>query len=78
MTIIYQFGSNPRLALEGWDADALSGDDYSSPRALALYDALGANPSDEEYVLAQHIDGRWGLFGLSVEGHCFAVEATAD
>lgn len=73
----YRYGTNPQAALEGWDPDALSGDDYESSRALALYEALGADPSDEEYVLAQHIDGRWGLFGLSVEGHGFATEEPA-
>lgn len=71
----YRYGTNPQAALEGWDPDALGGDDYDSPRASALYEALGADPSDEEYTLALHVDsGRWGLFGLSVEGHSFAVE----
>lgn len=76
---IYRFGNDPQVALEGWDPDALSGDDYESARALALYEALGADPSDEEYVLALHVDsGRWGLFGLSAEGHSFAVEEPAQ
>src|SRR5690606_21651379 len=74
----YRFSNDPQAALEGWDQDALGGDDYDSPRAAALYEALGADPSDEEYVLALHVDsGRWGLFGLSVEGHSFATEEPA-
>lgn len=69
---VYEFGNTPSLALEGWDFESPDAD-YSSPRALALYEALGADPRDEEYVLAVK-DGRWGLFGYTCEGHPFAVE----
>jgi hypothetical protein len=70
----YEFGSDPDFALSGWDPDAIGAEGYDTPRARALYKALGANPSDEEYSLAKHLDGRWGLFGMSVEGHSFATE----
>lgn len=69
---VYKFGNTPSLALEGWDFESPDVD-YSSPRALALYRALGADPMDYEYSLAVK-DGRWGLFGMTVEGHSFAVE----
>lgn len=72
--VVYCFGTVPTLALEGWDFDALGGDAYATQRALALYEALGADPTDYEYSLARHVDGRWGLFGMTVEGHPFAVE----
>lgn len=73
--IVYEFGNSPQSALEDWDFDALSGEDYSSPRALALYSALGADPRDYEYSLARHrYDDRLGLFGFIIEGHTFAVE----
>ena len=71
---VYQFGNSPQLALEGWDFDAVELD-YTTQRAKALYEALGADLSDEEYSLALHRpSGRWGLFGMTVEGHPFAVE----
>lgn len=72
---IRKFSTMPALATEGWDPNACSGDDYETPRALALYEALGVSVRDEEYALAQHTDGRWALFGLTVDGHRFAVEA---
>lgn len=71
---VYKFGNTPSLALEGWDFDAVELD-YTTQRAKALYEALGADPEDYEYSLALHRPtGRWGLFGLRVEGHDFAVE----
>lgn len=60
--------------LEGWDPNKISGCDYGTSRALQLYEVLGASLEDEEYVLAAHDDGRWALFGLSVEGYEYAVE----
>lgn len=71
---VYEFSTVPSLALEGWDFESLDARDYDSPRAEALFRALGADPRDEEYTLALHRDGRWGLFGLICEGHTFAVE----
>lgn len=72
---VYEFGNSPQSVLEDWDFDTLSGEDYSSSRALALYSALGADPRDEEYTLARHrSEDRLALFGLTCEGHAFAVE----
>lgn len=58
---------------DGWDSSLCSGGDYQSARGLALYDALGV-ALDDEYTLAKHEDGRWGLFGPNVEGRKFAIE----
>lgn len=72
--VVYEFCNSPSLALEGWDFENLDARDYYSSRAQALYAALGADVTDEEYALALHVDGRLGLFGLVCEGHAFAVE----
>lgn len=74
---IRTFSSKPELEIEGWDPNVCSADDYASPRATALYNALGVSTKDEEYALAARPDGRWGLFGMSVAGHKFAVETTS-
>jgi hypothetical protein len=58
---------------EGWDFEALSGDDYQSERATRLYESLESDCEDEELVLAKKGDN-WGLFGLSIEGHEYAIE----
>lgn len=71
---IREFSTMPEIALEGWNPNACSGDDYKSPRAKALLEALGVDPSDEEYALAANTDGRWALIGLTVAGHRYAVE----
>ena len=71
---IHTFGTNPSLAIDGWELNA-DGLDYSSERAKALYAALEVSPRDEEYALAVHHEtGRWGLFGLIVTGYSYAVE----
>lgn len=73
--VICRFGTVPPLALEDWDFESPDARDYASQRAQRLYRALGADPSDEEYVLARHrSEDRWALFGATVEGHPFAVE----
>jgi len=68
--------SDVNAATEGWDPNRCSGDDYDTERARCLFAALEADVEDEEYTLCMSQDGsgRWGLFGLSVEGHRFAVE----
>lgn len=71
---VMQFSTMPQLAMDGWDPNAIHGDDYDTDRARALYAALGVDMADEEYALARHTDGRWGLFGLTMEGHRFATE----
>jgi len=71
---VREFSTMPELALEGWDPNGCDGDDYQSPRADALYAALGVDRGDEDYALAAHPDGRWALIGLQVTGHQFAVE----
>lgn len=58
----------------GWDPNQIGGDDYQTPRALRLYAALDVSTDDEEYSLAAHDDGRWALFGLTTEGHPYAIE----
>ena len=75
---IREFPTMPQLALEGWDPNGCSGDDYGTPRAAALYEALGISQNDEEYALARHADGRWALIGLTVEGHQFAIEVPEE
>ena len=72
---IRTFSTMPEIAMEGWDPNACDGADCETPRARALYDALGVSPRDDEYALARNTDGRWGLFGMQVTGHKFAVEA---
>lgn len=69
-------GVHPGQATDGWDPNGCSGSDYETPRALALFEAVGAETDDEEYTLclAQDGTGRWALFGLAVEGHVYAVE----
>jgi len=80
MTVkVYAIGNpealfEPGGVLAGFDRDALSGDDYQSERARALYAALDAWKEDEEYVLGELPDGRWALVGLTAVGHQFAVE----
>lgn len=74
---IREFSTMPLIALEGWNPNACSGSDYDTPRADALYAALGVSKSDEGYALAQHTDGRWALFGLTATGHRFAIECDA-
>lgn len=76
--VVREFSTMPEIALEGWNPNALSGGDYSTDRARALYAALGVSESDEEYALARHSDGRWALFGLTVEGHRYAEESAAE
>lgn len=72
---VYRFGTTPSLVLKDWDYESMDARDYVTPRALALYEALEADPADEEYVLARHrSEDRWGLFGFTREGHAFAVE----
>jgi hypothetical protein len=77
---IYEFSTAPLDAFEeggvlyGFDPDAIDSPDYDSARGLALYEALGVSPDDDEYVLGELHDGRWALVGLTVEGHSFAVE----
>lgn len=69
-------GVHPNEAFEGWDPNKCHGRDYESQRAIALFEAIEANPDDDEYVLckAQDGSGRWALFGLCVTGHPYAVE----
>ena len=64
----------PGGVLFGFNSDVLSGDDYESERARALYEALDVSPENLEYVLGELHDGRWALVGLTVAGHQFAVE----
>lgn len=71
---ILTFSTMPELALEGWDPNACDAADYETRRAAALYEALGVDPKDDEYALAQHTDGRWALIGLTASGHRYAVE----
>lgn len=73
--VVCHFGTVPSLALEEWDFESTDARDYASQRARALYRALGADPEDYEYSLARHrSEDRWALFGMTVEGHPFAVE----
>ena len=74
---IRTFSTMPQLATDGWNPNAIGAEGYDTDRARALYEALGVSPRDEEYALAQHTDGRWALFGLTVEGHDFAEEVDA-
>jgi len=54
------------------DFDYFSGDDYASPEALALYQALEANNEDSELVLGKMANGKMLLAGFSVSGHYVA------
>jgi hypothetical protein len=88
---IRAFSSMPDLAAEGWDPNAVEGDEtYQSARAARLYAALEVSPDDDEYTLAEDARGRWALvleqldggrhgrvFGLTVSGHRYAVELHA-
>lgn len=71
---IRTFSTMSELATEGWDPNRCDGACYRTERAAALYEALGVSTSDEEYALAQHDDGRWALFGMTVTSHRYAVE----
>ena len=75
---ILTFSTMPALALEGWNPNACSGEDYQTPRAAALYSALGVKASDEEYALAASDDGRWALIGLTTSGHRYAAEVDVE
>lgn len=75
---VCEFSTMPELAIEGWDPNGCSGDDYNTERAIALYAALGVSRTDEEYALARHADGRWALIGLTVTGHTFAIEVSEE
>jgi hypothetical protein len=67
---IRAFSSMPDLAAEGWDPNAVEGDEtYQSARAARLYAALEVSPDDDEYTLAEDARGRWALVGLTVSGH---------
>lgn len=68
------FGCAPDLAADGWTDYEFGKTEYETERAARLYAIIGAEIGDEEYSLAKHRDGRWGLFGLTVEGHPYAVE----
>lgn len=73
--VVYRFSTAPHLVMKYWDFESLDARDYESPRALALYSALGVDPRDYEYSLARHRSAdRLALFGLICEGHTFAVE----
>lgn len=74
---IRMFSTMPELATEGWDPNACSASDYATPRASALYEALGVSRDDEQYALAEHADGRWALIGLTVTGCRYAVEVSS-
>jgi len=60
--------------LFGADPNTVGMNDYTSPRAQALYQALGADQVDEEYQIAELPDGRWALIGLTGDGQAFAIE----
>lgn len=76
---VFEVGAAPAAV---WDAvsyavqNPLDAKAYGTPRSAALYSALDAREEDEEYSLVELADGRWALFGLNVEGHRFAVEAS--
>ena len=58
----------------GWNPNKIEERFYTSSRSLDLFDALNVYPSDRAYHLAQHDDGRWGLFGPPDKGEKYAVE----
>jgi len=64
----------PGSPLFGFDPDVVSGEDYENVDARALFEALGASPEDEDFILGELPDGRWAVVGLMVAGHKFAVE----
>ncbi len=64
---------DPESPLYGFDVTAVSGPDYDTPQAKALYDALGTGLDDEEMILGALPNGKWALVGLAVQGHIFAV-----
>jgi hypothetical protein len=80
MIKVYEFGFNPYAEfkkgglLEGFDQDAVSGDDYETERARNLYDILGAGLEDDKYILGQLSNGKWALISETVWGYMFAVE----
>ena len=74
---IRTLNSNVGMVTDGWELNACDADDYASPRATALYKALGVSPDDKEYMLASRPDGRWALFGILCAGHKFAMETTS-
>mgnify|MGYP000983819824 CR=1 FL=1 len=66
------------LADAGWDTNACTFADYQSPRAAALFAALGLSLDDKAYALARHADGRWALFQVessTPESKRYAYEA---
>jgi len=79
--LYYRFGPAPDRAfdddgpLAGVDAAAVADEAYTSPRATALFAALGVSPDEESYVLGALPGGRWALHGPLVEGNQFVVEA---
>lgn len=74
MTIeIRTFSTMTDLAGE-WNPNTCDAADYETPRARALYEALGVDAGDMEYALAKSADGRLALIGLTSAGHRYAVE----
>ena len=73
---VWDHASLDDVTAEVGDPNGCSGDDYWTPRALALYAAMDASVDDYEYALCRLPDGRWALCGLTVEGHRYAVEIT--
>lgn len=77
---VFTYGPRPEVEeqeggnLHGF-TDEPSGDDYTSDRALALFEAIGASTSDDDIVLLSHPDGRWAITNLTESGYKFAVEA---
>lgn len=70
---IRTFSTMTDLAGE-WNPNACDASDYETPRARALYEALGVDASDMEYALAKSADGLLALICLTCEGHRYAVE----
>lgn len=81
LIVVCRFGVVPNygvfwVQLENWDPEVLDAAAYESPRAKALYAALGVDNDDWEYVLVKHrSEDRWGLVGPTGENMSFAVEA---
>ncbi|HWQ71836.1 MAG TPA: hypothetical protein VN370_05885 [Desulfitobacteriaceae bacterium] len=80
MPRIHEFGFNPDIEfqkgglLEGFDQEAVSGDDYKTARAGNLYKVLGAGLEDKTYILGKLLNGKWALINEKVWGYLFAVE----
>jgi hypothetical protein len=60
---------------EEWNPNAIGTDAYDTPRAAALYEALGASKDDADYSLCSNSKGLWALIGTTQSGDRYAVES---